>query len=267
METENNAQNPRPQKQEGEQSPIGQIKSSMLELVRNRDLTNRIQDLKSSDEIWLIAALCSEVIATHLGKMHGDLQNRLNQSLATQSNENIKTIIGDEIQSRLTKKIQEMSKAAIENSIGEEFAQLSEILSKSLERSADKMARSIRPADVDSDAVAHVIQRSIENALEREFARATSAIRGDIELLPRRLNTVVDGAVDQAAERATGRIKGLRDSLGWILAAAAIGFTLAGYSAGVALERGKAAQEIASIARAQAQPAQPAGAGKTNPAR
>lgn len=230
---ENSNHSPRPS-QTGAGGDSAAIKSEILDLIRSKDLKKKIQDIEAQDEIWLIAAVCAEAAATHIGNAHGDLQERLNQALGAQSSDVIKKTVGDEVEARLTRKIQELTKTAIGNAIGEEFEQLSGVLSKSLERSADKIAKSIQPASIDSDAISRAIQRPLENALEQ--------------------------ATHRAAEKATGRVKSLRDSLGLILSAAALAFALAGYAAGVLIERSNTMQLLINTQLSDA------AANKTKPA-
>lgn len=259
-------QTPRPS--HDETGANAEVKAAVLELMRSTDLKKKIQDLEAQDEVWLIAAVCAEAAATHIGLMQSDLQQRIDQSFINQSTDAIKAAVGDEVQKRINLKIQTIAQEAIQQGIADEFQQLKEVLSKSLHHAAERIGKSIQLPDVDTDIIARAVKHSVEATLgdieqvPKQLSNLSSAINAAIE---RSAEQAAARAAERAAEQATGKLKSLRESLGFILAGGAVVCAAAGYAAGAAIERGNTLSEMVKLqqqAQASQSPSQQAAGGK-----
>lgn len=197
-------------------------KQKVIEKITDVELKTALAARDASDDLWPVAAAISSVTAEIVGKMHADMQSRVNVALGQQSEEALKRIIGEAAKEAVGKKAEELLKVAVDNAIADELATLKNALVHAAHTAANKAAD--RAAAAVADAVS-----------AQQPAPAT--VTAPATLVEQIAQAAAQAAAQQAAQQAAQKLKPLRDNVLLAFAAALLMSTGAGYSFGTLVTR------------------------------
>ena len=125
-------------------------KQKVIEKITDVELKTALAARDASDDLWPVAAAISSVTAEIVGKMHADMQSRVNVALGQQSEEALKRIIGEATREAVGKKAEELLKVAVDNALADEFAALKNALVNAANTAANKAATNAATALADA---------------------------------------------------------------------------------------------------------------------
>lgn len=114
----------------------GSLRHRVLSGVRDPDARRALENYSEDDGTWPLATALAELTATHVGTIHADLQARLNTSFAQQDLDNIKTMLGSEIEKRVANGMHMNARNAIDEALEHNLMSWTRNVSKRLDQMA-----------------------------------------------------------------------------------------------------------------------------------
>lgn len=228
-------------------------KQKVIEKITDVELKTALAARDASDDLWPVAAAISSVTAEIVGKMHADMQSRVNVALGQQSEEALKRIIGEATREAVGKKAEELLKVAVDNALADEFAALKNALVHAANTAANKAADRAAAAAADAVSAQQPAPAAPQPTVTApapliEQIAQTAAQQAAQAAAQQAARSAAQQAAQQAAEEATGRIKPLRDKVLLAFIAAISFAAAAGYGVGMLHARADLAAAAAELA-------------------
>ena len=163
-------------------SPSGaDVRAAVLNQMISAELKTKFAALDADDASWLIAALVSSACEEKIGRIAGDMQQRVSLSLSGTDSASLKLLFADVVDERVGSAVHAAVKGsvglAVDKSIDRHFAGLVDSQNEcfySLSKSINKICGDGAGPGVDLVA----LERTVERAVERRPAGAAAAKRG-----------------------------------------------------------------------------------------
>jgi len=176
-------------------SPSGaDVRAAVLNQMISAELKTKFAALDADDASWLIAALVSSACEEKIGRIAGDMQQRVSLSLSGTDSASLKLLFADVVDERVGSAVQAAVKSSVglsvDRSIDRHFAGLVDSQNErfySLSKSINKMAGD-GSAGPGVDLAA--LERTVERAVERRPAGGAA-----VDL------AVIEKAVEHALEK------------------------------------------------------------------
>lgn len=179
-------------------SPGGaDVRDAVLNQIISTKLKTQFAAIDADDASWLIAALVSSACEEKIGRIAGDMQQRVSLSLSGTDSASLKLLFADVVDERVGSAVQAAVKSSVglsvDRSIDRHFAGLVDSQNErfySLSKSINKICGDGAGPGVDLVA----LERTVERAVERRPAGAAAAVD------PAAIEKAVERALEKRAK-------------------------------------------------------------------
>lgn len=181
-------------------SPSGaDVRDAVLNQVISAELKTKFAALDADDASWLIAALVSSACEEKIGRIAGDMQQRVSLSLSGTDSASLKMLFADVVDERVDAAVSGALKTSVGTAVDKAINRGFDGLIDSQNERFHSLTKSINKIAGDGAGVdLAALERTVERALERRPAGAGAAAV-DLATIELTVERTVERAIEKGA--------------------------------------------------------------------